>query len=66
VVVWLRSIWLAGSVRSFALGAERGQTAGLMNSARHASDAQMDAATWRFTTEDARIKLTHLYPTAQG
>ena len=21
---------------------------------------------WRFTTEDARIKLKHLYPTAQG
>jgi hypothetical protein len=28
------------------LGADSGQTAGLMSPARHASDAQLDAATW--------------------
>jgi hypothetical protein len=46
VVRSLRSIWLVGSIRWFALGAESGQTAGLMSPARHASDAQMDAASW--------------------
>ena len=46
MVLPLRSIWLVGSIRWFAPGAESGQTAGLMNSARHASDAQMDAASW--------------------
>jgi hypothetical protein len=46
VVPSLRSIWLVGSIRWFALGAESGQTARLMSPARHASDAQMDAATW--------------------
>jgi hypothetical protein len=33
-------------MRWLALGAESGQTAGLMSPAHHASDAQMDAATW--------------------
>ena len=42
----MRSIWLVGSNRWFALGAEGGQTAGFMSPARHASDVQMDAATW--------------------
>jgi len=46
VVLSLRSIWLVGSIRWFALGAESGQTAGLMSPARHASDAHMDAASW--------------------
>jgi IS5 family transposase len=46
VVLSLRSIWLVGSIRWFALGVESEQTAGLMSSARHASDAQMDAASW--------------------
>jgi hypothetical protein len=46
VVLSLLSIWLAGSVRWFALGAGSGQTAGLMSPAGHASDAEMDAATW--------------------
>jgi IS5 family transposase len=46
VVLLLGSIWLVGSIRWFALGAESGQTAGLMSPARHASDAQMDAASW--------------------
>jgi IS5 family transposase len=46
-VVWsLRSIWLVGSIRWFALAAESGQTAGLMSPARHTSDDEMDAATW--------------------
>jgi Transposase domain (DUF772) len=46
VVLSLRSIRLAGSIRWFAPGAESGQTAGLMSPPRHASDAQMDAASW--------------------
>jgi Transposase DDE domain/Transposase domain (DUF772) len=46
-VVWsLRSIWPVGSIRRFALEAESGQTAGLMSPPRHASDAQLDAASW--------------------
>jgi len=46
VVLSLRSIWLVGSIRRFALGAESGQTARLMSRARHVSDVEMDAATW--------------------
>jgi hypothetical protein len=42
----LRLILLAASIRSFALGAENGQTGGLMSPARHAPDDEMDAATW--------------------
>jgi DDE family transposase/transposase-like protein DUF772 len=46
VVLSLLSTWLIVSIRWFALGAESGQTAGLMSPARHASDDEMDAATW--------------------
>jgi len=46
VVLSLLSIWLIVSIRWFALGAASGQTAGLMSPARHASDDEMDAATW--------------------
>jgi hypothetical protein len=46
VVLLLRSIWLVGSIRWFALGVESGQTAGLMSSVRHGSDDEMDAASW--------------------
>jgi hypothetical protein len=46
VVLSLRSIWPVGSIRWFALGAESGQTAGLMSPPRHASDDELDAATW--------------------
>jgi Transposase domain (DUF772) len=46
VVLSLLSIWLIVSIRWFALGAGSRQTAGLMSPARHASDDEMDAATW--------------------
>ena len=46
MVLPLRSIWLVGSIRWFAPGAESGQTAGLMSPPRHASDDEMDAASW--------------------
>ena len=46
MVLSLRSIWPVGSIRWFALGAESGQTAGLMSPPRHASDDELDAATW--------------------
>jgi hypothetical protein len=46
VVLSLRSIWPVGSIRWFALGAESGQTAGLMSPPRHAADDVLDAATW--------------------
>ena len=46
MVLSLRSIWPVGSIRWFALGAESGQTAGLMSPAVHASDDELDAATW--------------------
>ncbi len=46
MVLSLRSIWPVGSIRWFALGAESGQTAGLMSPPRHASDDELDAAIW--------------------
>jgi hypothetical protein len=46
VVLSLSSTWLIVSMRWFALGAGSGQTAGLMSPPRHASDDEMDAATW--------------------
>jgi hypothetical protein len=42
----VRSILLVVSIRWFALGAESGQTSRLMSPARHASDEEMDAASW--------------------
>jgi hypothetical protein len=66
VVLSLRSIGLVGSIRWFVLCAESGQTAGLMSPPRHASDDEMDAATWcrhlvpdgsvyAFLTDDAGV-----------
>ena len=46
MVLSLLSIWLIVPIRWLALGAESGQTAGLMSPTRHASDDEMDAATW--------------------
>jgi Transposase DDE domain/Transposase domain (DUF772) len=45
-VLSFAAIYSIGSIRWFALGAGNGQTVGLMSPARHASDEEMDAATW--------------------